>query len=182
MKKLRKRVLSLLLSVGLLSSTVILPGQSAAAAEDKENLALGKTVTVSAGGDEELAQKITDGAIARGWENSYLFRTAAEAEDENEKAYITIDLGESQEISQIKYIGAVPADDGYTNTSHHMVFRVSNDPEFLDESTQTVYNTDSANFFGFGAGEDTEKENSLEGILIDFEPVTARYVRYYHDM
>ena len=90
MKKLRKRVLSLLLSVGLLSSTVILPGQSAAAAEDKENLALGKTVTVSAGGDEELAQKITDGAIARGWENSYLFRTAAEAEDENEKAYITI--------------------------------------------------------------------------------------------
>src|SRR5699024_980219 len=95
--------------------------------------------------------------------------------------YITIDLGQSYDISQIKYFGAVPGDAGYVNVSQNMVFRVSNDPNFQDESTKTLFNSDRDNTWGFGAGTDTDEANTHEGRTITFEPVNARYVRYYQN-
>lgn len=176
---LKKKLLSALLSASLLLSAAVGPMQAAAATEEEGNLAYGKTVTVSAGGTETHLDFVTDGVIADGWEYSYMHRTAAEAEDTSDKTYLTIDLGGSYSIDRIRYIGAMPADAGYYNTSHNMVIRISNDPNFEDESTRTVFNTDAGNYFGFGAGTDEEQVNSAEGIMVEFEAAEARYVRYY---
>lgn len=148
------------------------------------NVALGKTATAADGMPTDGLALITDGTKARGWDKSYMYHTAKEAEDTETKPYVTIDLGQSYEIDRIVYFGVWPPDAGYYNTSHNMVIRVSNDPDFADGTTKTVYNTDINNFFGFGAGTDAgvlygEPKNAEEGIEITFDATTARYVRYY---
>ncbi len=182
MRKWRKG-LSFLLAASMLVSTAFVSPQRVQA-ETKENVALHKTVTVAPGMPEAGKELITDGAKARGWDKSYMYHTSAEAEDTATKPYITIDLGESYDIDQIVYFGVWPPDAGYYNTSHNMVIQVSNDADFADETTKTVYNTDVNNFFGFGAGTDAaglyqEPKNGEDGISVEFPTTNARYVRYY---
>ena len=177
---LKRKMLSALLAASMLLSVITGPLQASTVTESEANLALGKTVTVSDGGNEVEAQRITDGVIAKDWKYSYRYRSEAEAEDPDDKPYVTIDLGESYNIDTIKYFGVMPPDyPGYYNISHNMVIRISNDPDFEDESTKTVYNTDKNNFFGFGSGTDTESRNTMDGITVSFETTNARYVRYY---
>ena len=189
-----KRVLSLVLLVSMILS-MMLPGVSAAEPPQQlRNVALGKSVTSGWGEDVPYWQEpnetsfVTDGDTYSdpgiGQNNTFTLdrREAANSNHGDASSqYITIDLGQSYDISQIKYFGSVPGDEGYVNISKNMVFRVSNDPNFQDESTKTVFNSDRENTWGFGAGTDTDEANTHEGRTITFEPVNARYVRYYQN-
>ena len=222
--KIRKRVLSALLSLGLVLSS-IMPYQTASAAEavsgndlsagaeaagdvsdngtsGKEaedavsgndilklgngelvNVARGKTVTANPDmGDMDAGalQLVTDGRIEKGWDRSFGYHTGAEEENTEIKPYVQIDLGESYDVESMMYYGLIPPDyPGYTNTSYNMVILLSNDKEFQDESTVTVFNSDRGNFFGFGEGTDVDQASSMDGRLIGFTRTNARYVRYY---
>ncbi len=177
-----KKGIGMLLTASMLFSNVGWMGNADAvnAAEENGNVALGKKVTVSKGGNEAEAQRITDGIVQKDWQYSYRYRSEAESEDKEDKPYVTIDLGEKYDINKIKYFGVMPPDyPGYYNISHNMVIQVSNDKDFKDDSTKTVFNTDQNNFFGFGAGSDQETKNTTDGILVEFEETEAQYVRYY---
>ena len=192
--KMMKRVLSLLLLVSMVLS-LMLPGVSAAEPpQELRNVALGKSVTSGWGEDVPYGKEpnatsfVTDGYTYSdpgiGQNNTFMLDRRPNVNPEPGEAtfqYITIDLGQSYDISQIKYFGSVPGDEGYVNISKNMVFRVSNDPNFQDESTKTVFNSDRENTWGFGAGTDTDEANTHEGRTITFEPVNARYVRYYQN-
>ena len=107
---LKKKMLSVLLSASMLFSVIAGPVQASTITDKEANLALWKTVTVSEGGNEAEAQRITDGVIAKDWQQSYRYRSEAEAEDPDDKPYVTIDLGESYNIDTIKYFGTMPPD------------------------------------------------------------------------
>lgn len=104
---LKRKMLSALLAASMLLSVITGPLQASTVTESEANLALGKTVTVSDGGNEVEAQRITDGVIAKDWKYSYRYRSEAEAEDPDDKPYVTIDLGESYNIDTIKYFGVM---------------------------------------------------------------------------
>jgi hypothetical protein len=59
-----------------------------------------------------------------------------------------------------------------------VVVQVSNDPEFAKDVT-TVFNADSQNELGLGAGKDLAYIESYEGKLIDAKSVKGRYLRLY---
>ena len=181
MKKVRR------LMAGFMSLAIAVPlifggsGLTHVKAAQQENYALGKTVTanpVLEVGAEALAL-VTDGRIQRGWENSLCYRTVEETEDTTIRPWIQIDLGESHEITRIHYTGVLAPDVGYDNQSHNVVIQLSNDETFTDGTELTVYNSDSNNFFGLGSGTDGNITNTESGTSIEFEPVNARYLRYY---
>ena len=118
-----RRILSGLLAASVWAASLALPPDRVRAEEPRENVARGKPVTVAPGMPEDGIGRVTDGAVARGWDQSYMYHTANETEDVDTKAYITIDLGESYEIGRIVYYGVWPPDDGYYNTSHNMISR-----------------------------------------------------------
>jgi hypothetical protein len=59
-----------------------------------------------------------------------------------------------------------------------VVAQVSDDPTFSKDVT-TVFNADSQNELGFGAGKDLAYIETYEGKLIDARGVKGRYVRLY---
>ncbi len=61
---------------------------------------------------------------------------------------------------------------------HDVIVRVSDDREFKT-GVQTLFNNDSGNTAGFGAGKDQAYVETSEGRLIDAKGVRARYVRLY---
>ena len=157
-----------------------------ALAEEGEsaNLAFGKTVTAAPfmGASEDELARVTDGVIDKDPMGTMAFRyhTGSETENTENKPWIQIDLGQNYEIDRINYVGVIPGDyPEYYSVSHNMVFQVSEDENFEDETTKTVFNSDAGNFFGFGEGVDSDKDCTAEGQMISFEPTTARYVRYY---
>ena len=181
MKRMRKAA-AVLLALAMICSSAAFPQRAEAEEAQGTNLALNKTVTVNPDmGETDDPSKITDGKIEKGWDKNFTYLTETGKENTEIKPYVTIDLGESYDISRIKLIGLIGPDydDGYTNTPHNVVIRISNDPDFKDESTKTVYNTDKNNFFGFGEGTDEEEPSEIEGKDITFETTNARYVRYY---
>ncbi|OUP79390.1 hypothetical protein B5F07_21975, partial [Lachnoclostridium sp. An169] len=181
-KKVKCRALALLAAFAMIT-TAVLPLQQANAEELSDgNLALHKPVTVNPDmGETDDPAKITDGKVVKGWENSFTYHTQPEEENTEIRPYITIDLEESYDISRIHFTGLIGPDydAGYTNTPYNVVICVSNDPEFEDESTKVIYNTDESDFFGFGIGSDTAEPSLIEGKDINFEQTNARYVRYY---
>jgi hypothetical protein len=61
---------------------------------------------------------------------------------------------------------------------HDVVVQVSDDPKFEKDVT-TVFNNDSANELGLGAGKDLNYIETYEGKLIDANGTKGRYVRLY---
>jgi hypothetical protein len=61
---------------------------------------------------------------------------------------------------------------------HDVVVQVSDDPQFKTGTT-TLFNNDSDNTAGFGAGKDRAYVETSEGRLVDAKGVRARYVRLY---
>jgi hypothetical protein len=59
-----------------------------------------------------------------------------------------------------------------------VVAQVSDDPKFEKDVT-TIYNNDSANELGLGAGKDRPYIETYQGKLIDAKGVKRRYVRLY---
>jgi len=139
-----------------------------------DNLALGKTVTASADGlFGTVPSNITDGKADP---------TSAFVAKADGGAYITIDLGRSYSLNKIILYQEYTADyPEYYQIPHKVVVRLSNDPDFEDDSTVTVYNTDAGNSWGFGEGTDPEEVNTPDGKVIEFAPINARYIRYYQN-
>lgn len=131
------------------------------------NLALDKTVS---GSDNEPTigdlSQITDG-IKEGDEGNYV-------EIDKGKQWIQIDLGQPAVISAILVWHYHSQARVYKN----VVVQVSDDPDFIDKVT-TVYNNDTSNAIGLGAGKDPAYIETYEGRLIDAKGVKGRYVRLY---
>jgi hypothetical protein len=58
------------------------------------------------------------------------------------------------------------------------VVQISDDPKFASGVT-TIYNNDSANELGLGAGKDRPYIETYQGKLIDAKGAKGRYVRLY---
>ena len=61
---------------------------------------------------------------------------------------------------------------------HDVIVQVSNDSSFSTGVT-TVYNNDTNNSAGRGTGKDTEYSETSSGLSIEFNTISARYVRFY---
>ena len=183
-RSLKKRVLAIGLACSLAFSVIPMSAPVIAAESEPVNIAYGKEVTAAAfmeANPEEL-DRITDGVIDKDPMGQIAFRyhTGSEAEDTEKKPWVQIDLGKNYKIDTIKYVGPIPNDyPGYYSVSHNMVVQISQDENFEDDTTKTVFNSDAGNFFGLGEGTDTDMKNVMEGQDITFEPTEARYVRYY---
>ncbi len=131
------------------------------------NLAKGKTVTSSDSQPTtgDLSQ-ITDG-VKDGDEGNYV-------ELDKGKQWIQIDLGKASAIHAILVWHYHSQARVYKN----VVVQVSDDPDFIDK-VQTVFNNDSTNATGLGAGKDPAYIETYEGRLIDAKGVKGRYVRLY---
>ena len=160
------------------------PVEEPAENPNPENLAFQKPVTagnMENGTLQNNLEKIVDGITASEDANNVEFTPANGAQEE--KAYVTVDLEQSYDLSEVKFYSFTTHDyPGYYRINHNTVVMVSNDPNFQDESTKIIYNNDSDNSMGFGVGTDAEEQNTPSGKSIVFDkPVNARYIRYYQD-
>jgi uncharacterized protein YabE (DUF348 family)/predicted phosphodiesterase len=88
--------------------------------------------------------------------------------------WVQLDLGAVHEISSIKlwhYYG-----DG--RSYRDVVVQLSNDPTF-SSGVVTVFNNDTDGSAGLGLGTDSEYKESSFGKVLSFNPVNARYARFY---
>lgn len=131
------------------------------------NLAKGKTVTSSDSQPTtgDLSQ-ITDG-VKDGDEGNYV-------ELDKGKQWVQIDLGASDNL----YAMLVWHYHSQARVYKNVVVQVSDDADFIDKVT-TVFNNDTANAIGLGAGKDPAYIETYEGRLIDAKGVKGRYVRCY---
>jgi hypothetical protein len=90
------------------------------------------------------------------------------------KQWVQIDLGQSSPI----YAILVWHFHSQARVYHDVAVQVSDDPAFLKDVT-TIYNNDSGNELGLGAGKDYAYVETNEGRLMDAKGVKARYVRLY---
>ncbi len=131
------------------------------------NLAKGKTVTSSDSQPTtgDLTQ-ITDG-VKDGDEGNYV-------ELDKGKQWVQIDLGKSANL----YAVLVWHFHSQARVYKDVVVQVSDDPDFIDKVT-TIFNNDTTNAIGLGAGTDPNYVETYEGRLIDAKGIKARYVRLY---
>ena len=131
------------------------------------NLAAGKAVNAS---DKEPVVGeltiITDGDKSAE-EGAYVELAAG-------KQWVQIDLGQSSEI----YALLVWHFHSQKRVYHDFVVQVSDDPTFAKD-VKTVFNTDSDNSLGLGAGKDLGVIENYQGKLIDAKGVQGRYVRLW---
>ena len=131
------------------------------------NLALKKIVTSSnpdpINGTLDL---VTDGDKA-GDEGSYV-------ELKPGKQWVQIDLGQEANI----YALFVWHFHSQERVYFDVVAQVSDDPAF-GKGVTTVYNNDTANELGLGAGKDLNYIESFQGKLVDAKGAKGRYVRLY---
>ncbi len=131
------------------------------------NLALNKPVTSSDNepllGDLEL---VTDGD-KEGEEGSYV-------ELGRGKQWVQIDLGAAHALHAI----AVWHFHSQGRVYKNVVVQLSDDPDFIS-GVKTIWNSDTANELGLGAGADPLYLENNEGRILDAKGHTARYVRLY---
>ena len=88
--------------------------------------------------------------------------------------YVQVDLGSAYDINDFKiwhYYG-----DG--RKYKDVVVQVSSEPTFTTGAT-TVFNNDADNSAKLGIGKDREYYETSSGLDVKFDPVKARYVRFY---
>lgn len=131
------------------------------------NIAAGKPVTAS---DSRpiigTLNMITDGD-KEAEEGSYVEMAAR-------KQWVQIDLEKSSEI----YAVCVWHFHSQKRVYLHVVVQVSDDPNFEKDVT-TIFNADSRNELGLGAGKDRPYIEDYQGKLIDAGKVKGRYIRLY---
>jgi F5/8 type C domain len=131
------------------------------------NLALNKKVTAS---DSEpvlgTLDLVTDGD-KDGDEGSWVELAPG-------KQWVQIDLEKEANI----YAVVVWHYHSQARVYHDVVVQVSDDPKF-ETGVTTIFNNDSANELGLGAGKDRPYIETYEGKLIDAGGVKGRYVRLY---
>ena len=157
----RKRILTSMLSFVFLFSFLAVAPASVSAAT---NLAAGKTPTASVAFTN--LSRVTDGNRSTG---SY-----ADSYSNSGINWVQIDLGATNNINQIKLWHYY----GDSRKYHDVVVQLSNDPAFASGVT-TVYNNDTNNSAGRGAGTNSEYTETSAGLNITFSGVNARYARFY---
>ncbi|MEI6277775.1 MAG: discoidin domain-containing protein [Verrucomicrobiae bacterium] len=131
------------------------------------NLANGKRVTSSDSEPVVGAQDlVTDGDKA-GDEGCYVEFGAG-------TQWVQIDLGQSANIYAI-VAWHFHAD---ARVYRSVIVQISDDPKF-EQGVTTVFNNDSENSSGLGAGKDLMYIETCEGKLIDAKGTKGRYVRLY---
>ena len=90
------------------------------------------------------------------------------------KQWVQIDLGASANI----YALLVWHFHAQARVYQNVVAQVSDDPQFVS-GVNTVFNNDSENASGLGAGKDLAYIETYEGKLIDAKGAKGRYVRLY---
>ncbi|WP_420871967.1 discoidin domain-containing protein [Cohnella rhizosphaerae] len=140
--------------------------------ESTVNVALGKTVStngaVSGGGSVSV---VTDGA--RG-SSGYALISVADG-----PKWVQADLGQTYAISRINVLNDWGGTSGVARTGRDHVVQLSNDPTFATGVT-TVFNNDTDNSAGLGAGSDAAYQEPTDGTgknIVLTTPVNARYVR-----
>jgi hypothetical protein len=135
--------------------------------KDVHNLApSGKITTSDAKATPAALAKITDGDKEAVDTSIVLLRKGVQ--------WVQFDLGSPQEIFAILIWHAHDSPKVY----HGVVARVSDDADF-SKDVHTLFNNDTKNVTGCGAGTDREYFETNEGKLIDAKGIAARYVRLY---
>jgi len=129
------------------------------------NLAKGIVPTASSTGWSSLAAA-TDGTKS--------VSNYADSGSASGLQYIQLNLGKQSEISSIKLWHYF----GNPRIYRDVIVQLSNDPNFSSGVT-TVYNNDTNNSAGRGTGSNSEYGESSGGLTINFNTVTAQYVRCY---
>ena len=139
--------------------------------EKVDNVAFQKPVTASGeigGGTEYPLKNATDGItdVENNWVGS-----VGEG-----KQWFQVDLEDEYELTSL-HVWRFFANGG--RIYHDCVIQLSNDPTFTT-GVVTVYNNDTDNSSGFGAGTEEEYLETSEGKVIELEtPVKARYIRLW---
>ena len=134
---------------------------------DVKNVALGKTVTCS--DTNVLAKnlaKITDGVKEATDEGVVLLHKGAQ--------WVQIDLGSPNELFAI----VVWHNHDIPKVYHSVVIQTADDADFK-KNVHTLFNNDTGNAAGLGAGTNREYFETNEGKLIDAKKTKAQYVRLY---
>ncbi|MFX3635945.1 MAG: hypothetical protein ACE3L7_28625 [Candidatus Pristimantibacillus sp.] len=125
------------------------------------NIALGKTAV--SGSYMNNSVRVTDGLSANADQYAGL---------DQGLQWMTIDLGQSYEVSSIKmwrYFGRAYKD---------VIVQLSETSDF-SSGVSTVFNNDANNSAGQGIGADAEYTETSAGKTITFTPMQARYVRFW---
>lgn len=132
-----------------------------------QNVALGKTVisSVPPYGEGQLSQ-ITDGKKEPVDEQAVEFKKGVQ--------WVQVDLGAPHEL----YALAIWHDHRLRQVVRCVIVQVSNDPEFKSGVT-TLFNNDTENLAGLGAGTDRQYFETRFGKVIDAKGTKARYIRGY---
>jgi hypothetical protein len=88
--------------------------------------------------------------------------------------WVQIDLGQSHEIFAVTLWHYHQRMRAYRD----IVIETSQDPSF-SSSTATIFNNDHDNSLGLGAGDDPAYIETHHGRIIDFDALTARYIRLH---
>lgn len=116
----------------------------------------------------------TDGVIPASDASSNYADFASDSDGSNKKSsYLQVDLGGIYDVNKIKLWR-------YWNggrTYYATVIAVSETEDFLD--SYTVYNTDTNNLHGLGAGTEATYQETSAGKTWEFTAQKARYVRVY---
>ncbi len=145
-----------------------------------ENLALNKTAAIgwtdgssdSIGNGQRPPSMAVDGAK----DNTSLYGEFG-YDNNNKSSWLQVDLGGVYKVESLnlyRYFG-----DG--RTYNGTVIALAEDEEdFADHTATVIYNSDSENVHGFGAGEDATYAETAAGKTFELaEKVRARYVRVY---
>ena len=106
-------------------------------------------------------------------------QTANTENPANPGYWLQLDLGQKYSITKLNL--CIYYDGRYLKD---LVVLASNEAEFTKENSQVVYNADSNNFFGLGAGTDSEMpaQNNNAGFDITPTPVVeAQYLRIFNN-
>ena len=134
---------------------------------DARNLAPGKKITSSDKNAIGAAlAKITDGDKEASENSVVLLRKGLQ--------WVQFDLGAPRKIFAVAIWHAHDTPKIYRS----VVVQVADDPDFT-ENVRTLFNNDSDNSSGLGAGTDRQYFESYRGKVIDAKGVGARFVRLY---
>ena len=130
------------------------------------NVAVGKPVTASVTPFSGELSLITDGQKEAFDEQAVEMKKGLQ--------HIQVDLGADYTL----YAIVIWHDHRYLQIFRDVIVQVADDPEFTKNVT-TLFNNDSDNSSGLGAGTDREYFETAQGRLIDAKGTKARYVRAY---
>ncbi len=127
-----------------------------------KNVLKGISATASSGGSISNAAALTDGTVG-----------GTQSIDVT-GSFIQFDLGAARNINALRVYRDASISSRYTG----VIWQLSSDPNF-SSGVKTVFNNDSANVFGQGAGRDSTYRELATGKIVEFDPTVARYIRLY---